>query len=100
MLLTIPAAVLISALLLFAVPLLYGTSFHQTTPLGFILLPGVLLLGIGKVLSSAIAGRAFPRYCALHHRCLDAADTRDCISCSSRRTQRGELRRPPHSPTP
>ena len=61
-LLTIPAAVLISALLLFAVPLLYGTSFHQTTPLGFILLPGVLLLGIGKVLSSAITGRGFPRY--------------------------------------
>jgi O-antigen/teichoic acid export membrane protein len=61
-LLTVPAAVLISALLLVAVPLLYGTSFHQTTALGFILLPGVLLLGIGKVLSSAITGRGFPRY--------------------------------------
>lgn len=61
-LLTIPAAVLISILLLLAVPLLYGPEFHQTTKLGFILLPGVLLLGIGKVLSSAITGRGFPRY--------------------------------------
>jgi O-antigen/teichoic acid export membrane protein len=61
-LLAIPAALLISALLLIAVPVLYGTDFHQTTTLGFILLPGVLLLGIGKVLSSAIAGRGFPRY--------------------------------------
>jgi len=61
-LLTVPAALLISALLLIAVPVLYGTKFHDTTKLGFILLPGVLLLGIGKVLSSAIAGRGYPRY--------------------------------------
>src|SRR5206468_5982677 len=61
-LLTVPAAVLISALLLIAVPLLYGSKFHNTTELGFILLPGVLLLGIGKVLSSAIVGRGYPRY--------------------------------------
>jgi O-antigen/teichoic acid export membrane protein len=61
-LLTIPSAALISGLLLLAVPLLYGSEFHQTTKLGFILLPGVLLLGIGKVLSSAITGRGFPRY--------------------------------------
>jgi O-antigen/teichoic acid export membrane protein len=61
-LLTVPAAVLISALLLIAVPLLYGTKFHDTTTLGFILLPGVLLLGIGKVLSSVTAGRGHPRY--------------------------------------
>jgi O-antigen/teichoic acid export membrane protein len=61
-LLTVPAALLISALLLIAVPVLYGTKFHDTTRLGFILLPGVLLLGIGKVLSSAIAGRGYPRY--------------------------------------
>jgi O-antigen/teichoic acid export membrane protein len=61
-LLTLPAAVLISALLVIAVPLLYGSKFHNTTELGFILLPGVLLLGIGKVLSSAIVGRGYPRY--------------------------------------
>jgi O-antigen/teichoic acid export membrane protein len=61
-LLAIPAAALISLLLVIAVPLLYGRDFHQTTQLGFILLPGVLLLGVGKVLSSAITGRGFPRY--------------------------------------
>jgi O-antigen/teichoic acid export membrane protein len=61
-LLTLPAGLLISALLLVAVPLLYGGEFHDTTELGFVLLPGVLLLGIGKVLSSAVAGRGYPRY--------------------------------------
>jgi O-antigen/teichoic acid export membrane protein len=61
-LLTVPAALLISFLLLVAVPLLYGSKFGDTTLLGFILLPGVLFLGIGKVLSSAVAGRGYPRY--------------------------------------
>jgi O-antigen/teichoic acid export membrane protein len=42
--------------------LLYGSKFEDTTWLGFILLPGVLLLGIGKVLSSVIAGRGYPRF--------------------------------------
>ena len=61
-LLSAPAALLVVVLLLVAVPLLYGAKFHQTIALGFILLPGVLLLGIGKVLSSAVAGRGYPRY--------------------------------------
>jgi O-antigen/teichoic acid export membrane protein len=61
-LLTLPASVFITGLLLVAVPLLYGNKFTDTTRLGFVLLPGVLLLGIGKVLSSAIAGRGYPRY--------------------------------------
>jgi O-antigen/teichoic acid export membrane protein len=61
-LLTVPAGLLISALLLVAVPLLYGRKFADTTPLGFVLLPGVLLIGVGKVLSSVIAGRGYPRY--------------------------------------
>jgi O-antigen/teichoic acid export membrane protein len=61
-LLTLPAGLLIAALLLVAVPLLYGPKFTETIKLGFVLLPGVLLLGIGKVLSSAIAGRGHPRY--------------------------------------
>jgi len=61
-LLTLPAALLICALLLVAVPLLYGGKFAETTQLGFVLLPGVLMLGIAKVLSSAISGRGFPRY--------------------------------------
>ena len=61
-LLTLPAGLLVGALLVVAVPLLYGGKFHETTALGFVLLPGVLMLGIGKILSSAIAGRGFPRY--------------------------------------
>jgi O-antigen/teichoic acid export membrane protein len=61
-LLALPTALFVSVLLVVAVPLLYGSKFADTTPLGFILLPGVVLLGIGKVLSSAIAGRGYPRY--------------------------------------
>ena len=61
-LLTVPAAALIAALLLVAVPLLYGPTFSTTTALGFVLLPGTLLLGIAKVLASAITGRGRPRY--------------------------------------
>jgi O-antigen/teichoic acid export membrane protein len=61
-LLTLPAAVAIGLLLLVAVPLLYGSEFANTTALGFVLLPGVLILGIGKVLSYTIAGRGYPRY--------------------------------------
>jgi O-antigen/teichoic acid export membrane protein len=61
-LLMVPAGVVISVLLLVAVPLVYGSKFADTTTLGFILLPGVLVLGVGKVLSYTIAGRGFPRY--------------------------------------
>lgn len=61
-LLTLPTALLVAVALLVVVPLLYGAKFADTTTLGFVLLPGVLLLGIGKILSSAIAGRGYPRY--------------------------------------
>jgi O-antigen/teichoic acid export membrane protein len=61
-LLTFPTALFVSILLLVAVPLLYGGKFADTTPLGFILLPGVLVLGVGKILSSAVSGRGYPRY--------------------------------------
>jgi len=50
------------AILAVGVPILYGKEFHETIPLGLILLPGVLLLGIGKILASAISGRGYPRY--------------------------------------
>jgi O-antigen/teichoic acid export membrane protein len=61
-LLTLPAGLGVAALLLIAVPLLYGEPFHQTIPLGFVLLPGVLLLGVGKILGSVVTGRGYPRY--------------------------------------
>jgi O-antigen/teichoic acid export membrane protein len=60
-LMTLPVALLVTGLLLVAVPLLYGHEFDQTRGLGLVLLPGVLLLGIGKILSAAIAGRGHPR---------------------------------------
>ena len=61
-LLTVPAGLAVAALLLIGVPLVYGHSFHETIPLGFILLPGVLLLGVGKIVGSAVTGRGHPRY--------------------------------------
>jgi O-antigen/teichoic acid export membrane protein len=61
-LLTLPAGVAVAALLVIGIPLLYGHRFHQTIALGFILLPGVLLLGVGKILGSVITGRGYPRY--------------------------------------
>jgi O-antigen/teichoic acid export membrane protein len=61
-LLTLPAGLLISVLLLVGVPLLYGPKFHETIWLGFILLPGTLMLGVAKILSSGIVGRGYPRY--------------------------------------
>jgi O-antigen/teichoic acid export membrane protein len=61
-LLTLPAGLLIGLLLLIGVPLLYGPKFHETIWLGFILLPGTLILGVAKILTSAIVGRGFPRY--------------------------------------
>jgi O-antigen/teichoic acid export membrane protein len=61
-LLTVPAALLVSLLLLVAVPLFWGKEFSDATPLGFVLLPGVLLLGIAKIVGTAIIGRGHPRY--------------------------------------
>jgi O-antigen/teichoic acid export membrane protein len=61
-LLTVPSGLVVALLLLVAVPLLYGHEFHQTIPLGFVLLPGVLLLGVSKVVGSVITGRGRPRY--------------------------------------
>jgi O-antigen/teichoic acid export membrane protein len=61
-LLAVPTALFVAVLLLVGVPLLYGGKFHQTIPLGFVLLPGVLLIGVGKILGSAVSGRGYPRY--------------------------------------
>ena len=60
-LLLVPAGLIVAALL-GIVPLIYGSSFDQTVGLGFVLLPGVLALGVGKVLASVVAGRGGVRY--------------------------------------
>jgi O-antigen/teichoic acid export membrane protein len=60
-LLLVPAGLIVAALL-GIVPLIYGSSFDQTVALGFVLLPGVLALGVGKVLASVVAGRGGVRY--------------------------------------
>jgi O-antigen/teichoic acid export membrane protein len=57
-----PTAAVISILLLGGVPLIYGHEFTQTVALGFLLLPGVLTLGVAKVVSPVITGRGFPIY--------------------------------------
>jgi O-antigen/teichoic acid export membrane protein len=61
-LLSLPAGLAVAVLLLVGVPLVYGHRFHETVPLGFVLLPGVLLLGVGKIVGSAVTGRGQPRY--------------------------------------
>jgi O-antigen/teichoic acid export membrane protein len=61
-LLTLPTGFVVSLLLLVGVPLFYGPKFHQTIWLGFVLLPGTLLLGVAKILTSGTAGRGYPRY--------------------------------------
>lgn len=61
-LLSLPAGLAVAMLLLVGIPLVYGHRFHETVPLGFVLLPGVLLLGVGKIVGSAVTGRGHPRY--------------------------------------
>jgi O-antigen/teichoic acid export membrane protein len=60
-LLIVPAGAVV-AVLLAAVPLIWGAEFEETIGLGFVLLPGVLALGVGKVLSAIVTGRGKPRY--------------------------------------
>ena len=61
-LIMVPTAVALAVLLLVAVPVLYGPRFHRTITLGFILIPGVVILGLGKVASAVFSGRGFPIY--------------------------------------
>jgi O-antigen/teichoic acid export membrane protein len=60
--LQLPTGVGLAMLLVLAIPLVYGQDFRDSTALGFLLLPGVLLLSIGKVVSSVVNGRGFPHY--------------------------------------
>jgi O-antigen/teichoic acid export membrane protein len=61
-LLLLPTALLLAAFLVVGVPLLYGPRFADTVSLGLILLPGVVGLGLAKVLSAVFTGRGFPQY--------------------------------------
>ena len=55
-------AAVVAVLLLVGVPLFYGSEFKDTVELGFILLPGVLLLGLSQVMTSIVQGRGRPDY--------------------------------------
>jgi O-antigen/teichoic acid export membrane protein len=62
MILLVPSAIVPLVLLFVAVPLFYGERFAHATVLGLILLPGVLVIGLGKALSAVTTGRGHPRY--------------------------------------
>jgi len=55
-------AALLAVILLAGVPIFYGAEFDDTIGLGFILLPGVLLLGASQVMTSIVQGRGRPDY--------------------------------------
>jgi O-antigen/teichoic acid export membrane protein len=61
--LSIPIAGLVVAVLIFAgIPIFYGAEFDRSITLALILLPGVLLLGLGQVMTSIVQGRGRPDY--------------------------------------
>ncbi len=60
--LMLPTTLVLVLLLLVGVPLLYGEAFQETATLGLLLLPGVLAIGFGKVLTAATTGRGYPKY--------------------------------------
>lgn len=61
-LLQVPTAIVVAALLLIGVPLIYGAAFQETIALGFWLLPGVLIASVAKVVSPVVTGRGYPIY--------------------------------------
>jgi O-antigen/teichoic acid export membrane protein len=60
--LQLPTGVGIVLLLLVAIPVVYGDAFDESVRLGFLLLPGVLILSVAKVVSPVVTGRGFPQY--------------------------------------
>jgi O-antigen/teichoic acid export membrane protein len=56
------AAVVVLGAVLLLVPLLWGDAFQQAIRYGLILLPGVGLLGVGRVMVAAFTGRGHPYY--------------------------------------
>ena len=51
------AATLVVIPILALAPLVWGPGFHRTLGLGLIMLPGVALLGVGRVMVAAFTGR-------------------------------------------
>jgi O-antigen/teichoic acid export membrane protein len=49
-------------LFLFAVPLIWGDAFEDTIRYGLIMLPGVALLGVGRIMVASFTGRGHPHY--------------------------------------
>jgi O-antigen/teichoic acid export membrane protein len=64
-LLTLPTGVGLAVLFALGVPLLYGSAFQDAVLYGFLLLPGVLAGGVGKVAAGALTGRGRPGYTLL-----------------------------------
>lgn len=58
----IPTVLMLSVTLVFFLPVLFGAQFRPAIDLGFLLLPGVVALGVGKVLSAAVIGRGHTIY--------------------------------------
>jgi O-antigen/teichoic acid export membrane protein len=56
------AAVAALAVLLLLVPLLWGGDFRKAIHYGLILLPGVAMLGVGRVMVASFTGRDHPHY--------------------------------------
>ena len=58
----IPTVVILSVMLVLLLPLLFGAQFQPAIDLGFLLIPGVVALGVGKVISAAVIGRGHTIY--------------------------------------
>ena len=55
-------AVALMSVGLLAVPLIYGSDFAGAVSLGFILVPGVAIMGVGVLLAAAVVSRGSPQY--------------------------------------
>jgi O-antigen/teichoic acid export membrane protein len=58
--LTVPAALGLALVLAAGVPIFFGDEFTDAVAYGFILLPGVLAAGLGKIAAAAVTGRGRP----------------------------------------
>jgi O-antigen/teichoic acid export membrane protein len=73
-LIEIPTVLILSAILVLLLPVLFGAQFRPAIDLGFLLLPGVVALGVGKVISAAVIGRGHTIY-SLYSALLTAPPT-------------------------